>query len=197
MSNPLFTEGDDANTPLTPIEREGLILSYITTRAELNEAEQENISEADQWAFSRRRGDVLDVDFLTNLHRRMLRQVWRWAGAFRTSERNIGIAPHQIEVELHQLVDDARYWTDHKTYVPDEIALRFHHRLVAIHPFPNGNGRHARMAADLLVTRLGRPRFTWGGASLVEPAESRRAYVSALQAADGADIEPLLAFART
>jgi len=190
-------DDDRANTPLTPAEREGLIPSYITTRAELNEAEQENISEADQWAFSRRRGDVLDVGFLLNLHRRMLRHVWRWAGEFRKTERNIGIAPHLIEVQLRQLLGDVRYWVEHETYSPDEIAVRFHHQLVAIHPFPNGNGRHARLAADLLVTRLGRPQFTWGGASLVEPAKTRRDYVRALQAADGADIGPLLAFVRT
>lgn len=197
MSDGLFDEDDHANTPLKPAEGEGLIPTYITTRAELNEAEQENIGEADQWAFSRRRGDVLDVGFLLNLHRRMLGRVWRWAGAFRKTERNIGIAPHLIEVQLHQLLGDVRYWVEHEAYPADEIAVRFHHRLVAIHPFPNGNGRHARLAADLLVTRLGRPQFTWGSRNLVEPAETRRDYVRALQAADRDDIGPLLAFART
>jgi Fic-DOC domain mobile mystery protein B len=196
MNDELFDLDDNANTPLTPAEREGLIPSYITTRAELNEAEQENISEADQWAFSRRRGDVLDVGLLMNLHRRMLRRVWRWAGEFRKTERNIGIAPHEIEVQLHQLTGDVRYWVEHETYTPDEIATRFHHRLVAIHPFSNGNGRHARLAADLLVIRLGRPRFTWGSTNLVEPAQTRRDYVRALQRADGNDIGPLVEFAR-
>ena len=118
-------------------------------------------------------------------------------GAIRTSERNIGIAPHRIELELHQLVGDVRYWVEHETYPPDELAVRFHHRLVAIHPFANGNGRHARMAADLLVTRLGRPRFTWGSGNLTVPAEMRRDYVAALQAADGQEIAPLLHFARS
>ncbi len=197
MSDGLFDAGDEPNTPLAPAEREGLIPTYITTRAELNDAEQENISEADQWAFSRRRRDVLDVTFLMNLHRRMLRRVWRWAGESRKTERNIGIEPHRIEVELRQLVDDVRYWVDHKTYAPDEIAIRFHHRLVAIHPFPNGNGRHARLAADLLIVQSGAPRFTWGGANLIKPAETRRAYIEALQAADAHDISPLLRFART
>lgn len=196
MSDVLFAADDEANTPLTPDEREGLIPTYITTRAELNEAEQENISEADRWAFSRRRGDVLAVDFLIGLHRRMLGRVWRWAGRFRNTERNIGIAPHLIETELHCLIGDARYWVEHQTYEPDETALRFHHRLVAIHPFPNGNGRHARLAADLLIVQLGGRRFTWGSASLIEPAETRRDYVRALRAADGHDIGPLLAFAR-
>ena len=196
MTDPLFDADDDANTPLTPAEREGLIPTYITTRAELNAAEQENIAEADEWAFTRRRGSILDVDVLMTLHRRMLRRVWKWAGKPRQTERNIGVPAHQVEVALHQLLDDVRDWVEHRTFGPDEIALRFHHRLVAIHPFPNGNGRHARLAADALAVELGQRRFTWGGASLVEAAETRMAYVRALQAADGHDMAPLLALGR-
>ena len=196
MIDVLFDADDNANTPLDPDEREELIPAYITTRAELNEAEQENITEADQWAFRRRR-EVLSVDFLKALHRRMLRRVWRWAGQFRRTDRNIGVVPHLIETELHRLVDDARYWVEHRIYEPDELAIRFHHRLVVIHPFPNGNGRHGRLAADLLIVQLGGRRFTWGGANLTEPVENRRRYVSALRAADGHDIRPLLAFARS
>lgn len=197
MSDPLFEADDEANTPLTPAGRQGLIPTYITTRAELNEAEQENIAEADRWAFSRKRGDVVDIDFLMALHRRMLRRVWRWAGAQRTTELNIGVAPHAIAVDLHTLVGDVRYWIEHKTFPPDEIAVRFHHRLVAIHPFPNGNGRHARLAADLLIMQLGGKRFSWGRANLIEAAKTRSDYVRALQAADAHDIAPLLAFARS
>ncbi len=197
MSDQLFDADDGANTPLTPAEREGLIPTYITTRAELNEAEQENIGEAIQWAFARKRAGAVDVNMLTALHRRMLRRVWRWAGQFRTTERNIGLSPRQIEVALHQLLGDVRYWIEHATYPPDEIAVRFHHRLVAIHPFPNGNGRHARLAADLLIVQLGGARFTWGRENLVEPAATRAAYVQALRSADQHDIQPMLAFARS
>ena len=197
MSDVLFEADDDANTPLTPQEREGLIPSYVTTRAELNEAEQENIDEADDWAFRRRRSDVLSFDFLLGLHKRMLGKVWRWAGKPRNTERNIGIAPYQVETELHQLVGDCRYWVEQSAYTPDELAVRFHHRLVSIHPFPNGNGRHARLAADLLIVQLGGQRFSWGGADLVVRAEMRRRYVEALRAADRHDIRPLLAFARS
>ncbi|MBP7818343.1 MAG: mobile mystery protein B [Phenylobacterium sp.] len=197
MSDPPFDADDEANTPLTPEGRQSLIPTYITTRAELNEAEQENIAEADRWAFSRKRGDVVDVDFLTALHRRMLRKVWRWAGVQRTTELNIGVAPPAIAVDLHALVGDVRYWIDHKTFPRDEIAVRFHHRLVAIHPFPNGNGRHARLAADLLIVQLGGQRFSWGRANLVEAAKTRSDYVRALQAADAHDIAPLVAFARS
>ena len=197
MSDPLFDAEDEANTPLTPQGRDELIPTYITTRAELNEAEQENIAEADLWAFARKRGDVVDIDFLMALHRRMLRRVWRWAGRQRIGEVNIGVAPHMIAVELRAMVGDVRYWTTHSVFAADEIAVRFHHRLVAIHPFTNGNGRHARLAADLLVVQLGGTRFSWGRESLVRAAETRRAYVRALQAADAHDITPLLAFART
>lgn len=197
MSDPLFEADDEANTPLTPEGRQGLIPTYITTRAELNEAEQENIAEADQWAFSRKRRDVVDVDFLMALHRRMLGKVWRWAGAQRNTELNIGVAPHLIAVDLHTLVGDVRYWIEHQTFAADEIAVRFHHRLVAIHAFPNGNGRHARLAADLLIKQLGGQRFTWGRANLVEAAQTRKDYVAALQAADANDIAPLLTFARS
>ncbi len=196
MSDPLFDEDDDAATPVTPDERAQLIPTWITTRAQLNEAEQIGIADADHWAFRRRR-EVLDEDFLLALHKRMLGGVWTWAGTVRTTERNIGIAAHQIGTGLRALMGDARYWIDNQTYGRDEIAVRYHHRLVAIHPFPNGNGRHARLAADLLIVSLGGERFGWGSASLVEPAETRARYIAALKAADHHDIGPLIAFARS
>jgi Fic-DOC domain mobile mystery protein B len=195
MKDPL-EEQDDASTPLTEEEREDLIPSYIALRPELNEAEQANILEAEEWAFARKR-DVLDERFLTGLHKRMFGRVWRWAGKFRKTERNIGIDAYRITVELRQLLDDCRYWIEHGTYEPDEIAARFHHRLVLIHPFPNGNGRHARIATDLLLVSMGRPRFTWGRVNLVDPGETRQRYVDALRAADHHDIGPLLEFVRS
>ena len=196
MSDPLFDADDDAATPLTPDERAQLIPTYITTRAQLNEAEQIGIAEADRWAFRRKR-DVLDEDFLLALHKRMLGGVWQWAGTFRNTERNIGIEPYRIGVELRTLIGDVKHWIEHNTFPIDEIAVRFHHRLVAIHPFPNGNGRHSRLAADLLNVRLGGDRFTWGSANLVEPAATRARYIAALKAADDHDITLLLAFARS
>lgn len=195
MKDPL-EEQDDASTPLTEEEREDLIPSYIALRPELNEAEQANILEAEEWAFARKR-DVLDERFLTGLHKRMFGRVWRWAGKFRKTERNIGIDAYRITVELRQLLDDCRYWIEHGTYEPDEITARFHHRLVLIHPFPNGNGRHARIATDLLLVSMGRPRFTWGRVNLVDPGETRQRYVDALRAADHHDIGPLLEFVRS
>ncbi len=196
MTDPLMDPEDDAATPLTPEERDDLIPSYITTRDQLNEAEQLGIAETDRWAFSRKR-NVLDERFLFGLHRRMFRNVWTWAGAARTTPRNIGVEAIYIEVELRQLLDDVRYWIAHQTFSPDEIALRFHTRLTWIHPFPNGNGRHARLAADLLVVSLGGERFSWGGASLVAADEMRKAYIAAVRAGDQQELGPLLAFART
>ncbi len=191
----LFDEPDNA-TPLTPEERRELIPAHISYRSELNEAEQENIVRAQDWAFARRR-DPLTEKFIKDLHRRMLRDVWRWAGKFRTSERNLGIPFYEIPVALRQLLDDTRAWTEHNAYPPDEIAVRFHHRLVQIHPFPNGNGRHARLMADLLVMRLGGERFSWGSTSLQVAGDLRRRYIASLQAADNHDIAPLLTFARS
>lgn len=196
MNEDAFGTPDDAATPLEPEERGQLRATHITSRAELNEAEQIGIADAARWAFSRRR-DVADAAFLRALHKRMFGGVWRWAGRYRTTDRNIGVDALRIEVEVRHLGDDLRYWIEHGTYGPDEAAVRFHHRLVAIHPFPNGNGRHARLAADLLATRLGRPRLTWGSADLAAPAETRRRYVEALRAADRHDLGPLIAFARS
>lgn len=197
MSDPLFDDdGDDASTPLTPDEKSGLIPSYITLRRELNEAEQLSITAAEEWAFSRKR-DVLDETFIRRLHKRMFKDVWRWAGEFRTTPRNIGVEAWNITSMLCNLIEDARYWVLHEVYPPDEIAARFHHRLVLIHPFPNGNGRHARLAADLLMVKLGQERFTWGRISLLNAGETRQKYVAALRAADAHDLKLLLNFVRS
>ena len=195
MSDPLF-DADDAATPLTPDEKQGLIPSYITLRREFNEAEQIGIMDAESWAFSRKR-DVLDEKFLRQLHKRMFKDVWRWAGEFRTTPRNIGVEPWNIASMLRNLIDDARFWVSHGVYLPDEIAVRFHHRLVSIHPFPNGNGRHARLASDLLLVQLGQKRFTWGRVNLVSAGVTRQAYVAALRSADAYNIQALLEFARS
>jgi Fic-DOC domain mobile mystery protein B len=191
----LFEEPDDA-TPFTPEEKRGLIPAYVTFRRELNQAEQENIARGQDWALSRRR-DVLTEKFLKDLHGRMFGDVWRWAGEFRTSARNLGTASYEIPMAVRGLLEDTRAWLDHQSYSPDEIAVRFHHRLVQIHPFPNGNGRHSRLMADLLVMHLGRERFTWGSANLQNAGGVRTRYIEALKTADNHDIAPLLAFVRS
>jgi Fic-DOC domain mobile mystery protein B len=154
------------------------------------------ISRAQDWALVRRR-DLLSEKFIKTLHRHILGDVWRWAGKFRRSERNLGIAYDEIPAALRQLLDDTRARIAYKSYPPDEIAVRFHHRLVQIHAFPNGNGRHARLTADLLVMSLGGDRFSWGSTNLQDAGAMRQRYIGALHAADEHDIGPLLAFSRS
>jgi Fic-DOC domain mobile mystery protein B len=191
----LFIEPDDA-TPLSPEEREGLIPTHIALRRELNELEQENIVGANIWAFQRTR-DPVDEGFGRTLHKRMFGQVWRWAGNYRITDKNIGVPRATIQPRLYEVFDNIGYWAKHETFAPDEIAARFHHGLVFIHPFPNGNGRWSRLMADLLLARLGAPRFTMGNSTLRSADEARAAYITALQAADQHDFGPLIAFLRS
>lgn len=195
MSDRLIPQGD-GSTPLTDEEREGLKLSYVTNRAELNAAEQANILQAEAWAF-KRNNKVLNRDFLNDLHGRMFGNVWKWAGKYRTTGKSVGVNAYRIETDLQQLIDDSAYWIKLSSYEPDEIAARFHHRLVYLHPYSNGNGRHSRLAADLLLELMDRPRFTWGSESLANPGEVRQAYIGALRAADRHDYGPLMEFVRS
>ncbi len=187
----------DGATPLDPDEMEGLIPTFVNTRDQLNELEQINILEAEGWAFSRGHVDILTEKFIKELHRKMFGDVWRWAGEYRRSDKNIGVPHYEISVGISALLDDVRFWIENETYPPDEIAVRLHHRLVQVHPFPNGNGRLTRMVADLMVVALGGERFSWGGESLETTGQIRRKYISALRIADDHDIEPLLDFARS
>lgn len=189
-------DADDDQTPLTEEERKGLIPTHIALRNELNELEQANIAEADRWAFSRKR-NALSEPLLRGLHRRMFNRVWKWAGDYRATERNLGVAPYRIQPDLMQAIGDARYWMENTTYAANEMAVRFHHRIVLVHPFPNGNGRWSRLAADLLIVQQGGGRFTWGSTNLQASSDVRRAYIDALHAADHHDLEPLIAFARS
>lgn len=183
-------------TPLDADELASLMPGHISTQGELNEWEQLNLVHGEGWARKQRR-EILSEAFVRQLHKQMFGETWKWAGEFRKSDKNIGVDWLKIGVELRKLLDDVHYQIEHASYPPDEIAARFHHRLVAIHPFPNGNGRHARLIADLLAERLGQPRFTWGSRSLVDASATRQAYITALQAADARDHAPLLAFARS
>jgi Fic-DOC domain mobile mystery protein B len=183
-------------TPLGPEELQGLKPTHIVTQAELDAAEAANIGEAIVWMRRSRRKDLLHRDFVLELHRRMFGDVWRWAGTWRRSETNIGVEPASIPVRLEALLNDVRYWMDHATYSRDELAIRLHHQMVFIHPFPNGNGRHTRLMADLIRTRLGSVPFTWGGRNLSSASDTRRTYIDALRTADRGDLAPLLDFAR-
>ncbi len=186
----------DGATSLDPEEREGLRFRHITTRGELDELEQANIQSGLAWLGRRRSPDVLSDHFIRELHRRLFGEVWLWAGTFRLTGKNIGVEPAQIAVQLRMLVDDADFWAGHGTFPPLEAAARYHHRLVQIHCFTNGNGRHARIAADAyLKARFDHKPIDWaGGFDLVRNNDRRDAYIAALRAADRGDYEPLFLF---
>lgn len=189
-------------TPLDPNEIEDLIPKHIVTLLELNEWEQANILEAEMWLGkqSHHFSDIMTFEFIQKLHQKMFNQTWKWAGLFRRSNKNIGVDWVMIWEQLKKLIDDVQYQVNYKIYSPDEIAARFHHRLVAVHPFPNGNGRHARLMTDILLLSLQQPRFSWGQKSmhdLYEPTQVRKKYIEALQSADKHDYQLLFAFVRT
>jgi Fic-DOC domain mobile mystery protein B len=193
----------DGNTPIRPEEAEQLI-PQISTMAELNEYEALNILQAQEWAFSTRTlnsVDPLEEHYVRTLHARMFDHVWKWAGTYRKHELNIGCDPHEILQRIPLLLGNARYWLEHGTFPVDECLLRFHHQIVSkIHPFPNGNGRHARMITDVIAVKFGRPEFTWGaGANVVAEGSARTDYLAALRAldTDENDVKSLLSFARS
>ena len=183
--------------PLDPDDAARLIPSHIVTQGQLNEWEFENVADGRTWAFSRKRRNALTAEFARELHRRMFRRTWKWAGAFRTTETNPGIDPASIAVELRKLFDDVSYQTEKKSLPLDEIAARFHHRLTQIHPFPNGNGRHARLMTDILLKENRGEPFDWGNTDLVAASEVRDRYISALRAADARDPTQLFKFVRS
>ena len=190
----------DGQTPLSEEELDGLKILSISTREELDEFEQFNIEKAIQWTFGKKiqPKDLLSEKFIKDLHKRMYGEVWKWAGSFRTSEKNLGIKSYLIPVQLKQLLDDAMYWYENQIYSPDEVAVRFKHQLVSIHCFANGNGRHSRLMADLIMEKLyNEPFLTWGGSSLVKSNEKRKEYINAIKIADGQDLRQLIMFAKS
>ena len=190
-------EYPEGATPLDPNEMEGLKFKHVTTRGQLDHLEQANIQQGLVWLQRHKSDDILNEGFVRNLHKRLFGEVWSWAGTFRLTEKNIGIDPIHIAVQLRLLLDDTRFWIENHTYNPTEVAIRFHHRLVYTHLFPNGNGRHARIMTDALLTKtLKQGPIDWsGGYDLQSMNERRTEYILALRAADRGDIEPLLRFA--
>lgn len=184
-------------TPLDPDEAHGLIPKHILNHGQLNEWEFQNVLQGERWAFDRKHKDALAIQFIRRLHKRMFGDTWRWAGTFRSTEKNIGVDPVRIQPALHDLCEDVKAQLLHRSYPLDEIAARFGQRMVFIHPFANGNGRFSRTIADLLLVQHGAERFTWGAADLVAESDVRTAYLQALRAADAQDYRPLLAFVRS
>jgi len=187
-------------TPITAEEQEGLLIKTISTKSELDEFEQQNIESAVEWtlrqAFSSEK--ILTIDFTLGVHRRMFGRIWKWAGTLRRTNKNLGVDKYQILPDLTVLLDDCAYWITNKTFSDDEIAVRYKHRMVSIHPFSNGNGRHSRLCADILVSHVLKKKvFSWGGFNLGLPGDSRKKYLEAIHKADQGEMAALIDFARS
>lgn len=191
---------EDGQTPLNEEEKEGLLVKSITTHSELDEHEQLNIEEAVEWTIKKKlkKEKILSEEFVKALHKKMFGKVWRWAGQFRNSEKNIGVSWIYVGIELKNLLDDTLFWIENDTYPPDEIAIRFKHRLVNIHCFPNGNGRHSRIMADVIIESIfDKQIFSWNHSNMVKADETRKEYIRSIREGDKGDIEPLITFARS
>ncbi|HEY5327075.1 MAG TPA: mobile mystery protein B [Mucilaginibacter sp.] len=187
---------EEGQTTLDEEEKEGLLIFTITTRGELDEFEQLNIQKAVEWTLKRKFGKekILSEEFVKELHKRMFNEVWKWAGTFRDTNKNIGVDRFQIRAELKKLLDDTKYWIEHQTFKPDEIAIRFKHKIVSIHCFANGNGRHSRLIADIVINQLfALPVYSWGSS---KADEARKSYLTAIRAADQGNYGLLIEFAR-
>lgn len=187
-------------TPLSEEEKLGLIPTLVM-RSDLDHWEQENILEARKWLIKQSilsKSDIFQESFILNLHKRMFKHVWKWAGTIRKSNKNIGVEYYEIPIQLHILLDDAKFWLENQTYSFTDLAIIFHHRLVKIHLFPNGNGRHARLMADSIILRYKGQPLSWGGNyNLIEPDEIRKRYIIALREADRGNYMPILEFAKS
>jgi Fic-DOC domain mobile mystery protein B len=190
----------DGQTPLDEEEKEGLKIKSITTQAELDEFEQLNIERAVEWTIhsNLKPERILTENFIKDLHKKMYGDVWKWAGEYRKKNKNLGINWTEIRIELKNLIDDTKYWIENKSFQPEEIAIRFKHRIVAIHCFPNGNGRHSRMMADIIMESIFKGEvFHWHQSNMVKPSNTRKTYITALRNADNGNIIPLIEFAKS
>ncbi len=190
----------EGQTPIDEDEKEGLLILSASTRGELDEFEQQNIENAIQWILTKKfkTEQVLSELFIQNLHKRMYGNVWKWAGTYRKTNKNIGVDKLQIATDLRSLLDDANYRIKHEIYSNEEIAIRFKHRLVSIHCFPNGNGRHSRLMADIIIEKIFyQPIFSWGGKIVSDESSIRANYLKAIKAADKGEINLLIQFARS
>lgn len=184
-------------TPFSMDDANALIPKHIHTQNDLNEWEQANILQAEKWAFAKKHSNITSIKFLITLHKKMFSLTWSWAGQFRTHQTNIGVAPFQIVMSLQAVCDDVDFWIQHDTFPMNEIAIRFHHKLVSVHPFPNGNGRLSRLAADILLYNKTNKRLSWGRKSLHKDSDLRKTYIKSLQQADTGIYDPLIEFCLT
>ena len=190
----------DGQTPLDEEEKEGLLISTVSTHGELNEYEQQNIEKAIEWTLGRKFKveKIITEGFVCELHYKMFGDVWKWAGEFRRTNKNLGCDWKQVSIQLKKLHDDCRYWLENKAYSEEESAIRYKHRIVSIHCFSNGNGRHSRLMGDVIINHIfGKKVFTWGGTSLNRKGEARNKYLKAVKQADNGELKLLIEFART
>jgi len=190
----------EGQTPINEEEKDGLKIKSVTSQEELNELEQLNIEKAVEWTIhtNLKSEKILTEKFIKDLHKKMYGDVWKWAGEFRKSNKNLGIDWLQIGIALKSLLDDTRYWIDNSIFSPEEIAIRFKHRIVSIHCFPNGNGRHSRMMADILMESVFKKEiFSWHQSTMVKADLIRIKYINALRKADNGDIDDLIKFAKS
>jgi len=190
---------NDGQTPIDEDEKEDLLIDSITNKSELDEFEQKNIEDAVEWSIPKKfsKNEILTEEFIKNVHKKMLGKVWKWGGKFRKSNKNIGVDWPNISTELRKLLGDVGYWIENNTYSQDEIAIRFKHKLVSIHCFSNGNGRHSRLMADILIKNVFEKEvFNWGGGDLINPGNARASYLTAIKEADRNSYENLIQFAR-
>jgi Fic-DOC domain mobile mystery protein B len=186
-------------TPLDPGELEEIKIPTVSNRRELDEFEQKNIEDALLWLKKKKPGsdEILTEDFIKELHLRMYGTVWKWAGEFRKTNKNIGVDKFEIKIELKKLFEDVKYWIENSVFGTDEIAIRFKHKIVSIHCFPNGNGRHSRLMADTIREYIFRkPPFKWKGGNLTKDCDEKTQYLNALRKADSGDISDLIIFAK-
>ncbi len=189
----------EGQTPLDEDEKEGLLIETISTRGELDEFEQANIQQAIEWTIKNKFSPdrIFTEEFISEVHKRMFGEVWAWAGKYRKSNKNIGVDKHQISIAIRQLIEDCIYWLSEKTYEEEEIAIRFSHRIVKIHAFSNGNGRHSRLFADIIISHIfNKPAFSWGRSDISKSGQIRKNYLKAIYAADEGIIQPLIDFAK-
>jgi len=182
----------DGHTVLSALERKGIKLSHLTNMAELDEAEQVNINQGLLWLEGQKGNSYLHETFMLKLHKKLFGEVWKWAGAYRKSEKNIGVEAWRVPTEVHKWIDDVEYWVDHQSYDWPELVAHFHHRLVSIHPFPNGNGRFSRIFTNYFCLRNDKPQPTW--LYWLPPRERRAIYIKALQQGDQRNFSPLIEF---
>jgi Fic-DOC domain mobile mystery protein B len=190
----------EGQTPIGQDELDQLKIKSISLREEMDEFEQQNIEKAQEWLLGKNftADKILSEDFVFEVHERMFGDVWSWAGQTRRTNKNIGVDWTVIRIRLRLLLEDTKYWVEHRTYSEDEIAIRFKHRIVTIHCFPNGNGRHSRLMADIIIEKLfGKPIFTWGKGGISKKGEIRSNYLIALKQADQTSVDALITFARS